>query len=98
MCLSTSEGALCNPLKRAFKVASKQQAAALVAAAKCEGGTIDVMWSGKVVLNETIVVGEGTTLIVKGGANSIIDGNNTMRLFEVCSSRAARHDSAEWLC
>ena len=37
---------------------------------KCEGGDFDVYWSGEVIMNGTIVIGNGTTVRIFGDINS----------------------------
>eukprot|EP00953_Heterococcus_sp_UTEX-ZZ885_P012556 7203-Heterococcus_DN1.PRE.2 len=85
--IKQASGALCKPQKQSFTVSDAAQAAKLVDAALCEGGKINVRWLNKVVMQDTIKLGNNTVLTIQGSADSsIIDGNEELRLFNVSSS------------
>jgi hypothetical protein len=80
-------GAPCKPQKQSFIVSNPAQAAKLVDAALCEGGEINVKWLNRVIMQDTIKLGNNTVLTMQGsGESSIIDGNQELRLFNVSSS------------
>jgi hypothetical protein len=82
-------GAACNPQQQSFIVSDPAQAAKLIDAALCEGGDMTVKWLNKVVMQDTIKLGNNTVLQIQGsGESSIIDGNEELRLFNVSSSSA----------
>ena len=68
-------------------VGNTTQARALSDAVRCPGGSFHVTWIGKVILNETIYVTDGTVLnVTNGDANSSIIGEGKTRLFTVVNA------------
>ena len=68
-------------------VEASEQARALAAAVNCSGGSFEVEWRGRVVVDETIHVGDRTVLTVRGDdTRAVIDGNATTRLFTVVNA------------
>ena len=68
-------------------VESTIQAQALVKAVRCSGGSFDVLWKNKVVLDETISIFNGTVLnVTSADANSAIVGDGKSRLFAVANA------------
>jgi hypothetical protein len=89
LAIKLAGGATCKPQKQSFIVSDAVQAAKLVDAALCEGGEINVKWLNKVVMQDTIKLGNNTVLTVQGSdESSIIDGKEELRLFNVSSSSA----------
>jgi hypothetical protein len=85
--IKRGNGAPCKPQQQSYTVSDAAQAAKLVDAALCEGGKINVRWLNKVVMQDTIKLGNNTVLTIQGsGDTSIIDGNEELRLFNVSSS------------
>jgi hypothetical protein len=86
LAIKLAGGAPCRPQQQSFIVSDAAQAAKLVDAALCEGGEINVKWSNNVVMQDTIKLGNNSVLQIQGnGESSIIDGNETLRLFNVSS-------------
>lgn len=78
--------------QRTWVVETSAQAQDLAAAVNCSGGLFEVEWRGSVIVRESIYVADGTVLSVSGdGANAVVDGNSTTRLFTVVN--AALHVS-----
>ena len=68
-------------------VESAIQAHALVKAVRCSGGSFHVTWKGKVILNETISIFNGTFLnVTSADADSAIVGDGKSRLFSVVNA------------
>jgi hypothetical protein len=80
-----AQAQLCSSKSAVFKVSSAQDAAKLTTAALCNNANITAVWKGKIQLAETIVVGNGTSLIVSGVfvEAAMIDGSNKIQLFDV---------------
>ena len=71
-------------VQQAWIVETSEQARALAAAVNCSGGSFEVEWRGRVVVDETIYVAGGTVLTINGaGTDAVIDGNTATRLFAV---------------
>lgn len=65
-------------------VESTHDAYALAQALNCTGGgSFEVEWKGRVTLNDTISISNGTALSVLGYEGSVIDGESALQLFEV---------------
>ncbi len=73
----------CSPeVQQEWVVETTAQARTLAAVANCSGGSFEVEWRGRVVVDTTIYVVEGTVLTVSGAdAGAIVDGNVATRLF-----------------
>lgn len=70
--------------QRKWFVEETAQATALAGAINCTGGVFEVEWTGNIVVKETMVVLDDTTLNVTGiGPVAGMDGNSTTRLFTV---------------
>ena len=71
-------------VQQAWEVGSSEQAQALAAAVNCSGGSFEVEWRGRVVVDESIYVADGTVLTISGtDTGAVIDGNAATRLFTV---------------
>ena len=71
-------------VQQAWTVENSEQAQALAAAVNCSGGSFEVEWRGRIVVNQPIYVMHGTVLSVKGaGHGAVIDGNASTRIFTV---------------
>ena len=71
-------------ISQAWTVENSDQARALAAAVNCSGGSFEVEWRGRVVVDVTIYVVDGTVLRVTGAdTGAVIDGNSSTRLFAV---------------
>jgi hypothetical protein len=86
-CCCVSSGPPCSTaaLQR-FTVSSTAEALALADAMLCEGGAFAAFVVGVVELSHTILVGSNTTLNVTGvggAAEAVIDGGDTVQLFDV---------------
>ncbi|CAN0444927.1 unnamed protein product, partial [Ascophyllum nodosum] len=69
------------------------QARAFADSARCVGGSFNVIWKGKVVLNETISIFDGTVLDVVGdNADAAIVGDGKTRLFAVINASLNLHN------
>jgi hypothetical protein len=69
-----------------FNVSNAAEALVLSNATLCEGGAFAALWSGLVQLPRTILVGSNTTLNVigvGGAAEAVIDGSDSVQLFDV---------------
>ena len=56
-------------------------ARSLAEAVNCTGGTFNVTWKGRVIIDRTIYVAEGTTIYLAGiDAESEVDGGGSIRL------------------
>jgi hypothetical protein len=68
-----------------FTVTNARDVARLTTAALCDNAIIKANWQGNIQLTDTIVVGNGTILTVSGASakTTIIDGGNTVQLFDV---------------
>ena len=74
-------------LQSEWVVESTIQAHALVKAVRCSGGSFHVTWKGKVVLDETISIVDGTFLnVTSADADSVIVGGGKSRLFSVVNA------------
>ena len=74
-------------LQSEWVVESTTQAHALVEAARCSGGSFHVTWKGKVILDETISIFNGTVLnVTSADADSAIVGDGKSRLFAVVNA------------
>ena len=68
-------------------VESTIQAQALVKAVRCSGGSFHVTWKGKVILDETISIFNGTFVnVTSADADSAIVGDGKCRLFSVVNA------------
>ncbi len=71
-------------VQQVWTVETSEEAQALAAAVNCSGGSFEVEWIGRVVVDETIYVVDGTVLTLHGAdAAAVIDGNSATRLFTV---------------
>ncbi|CAM9398624.1 unnamed protein product [Ascophyllum nodosum] len=69
------------------------QAQAFADSARCVGGSFNVTWKGKVVVNETISIFDGTVLNVMGdNADAAIVGDGKTRLFAVINASLNLHN------
>ena len=74
-------------LQSEWVVESTIQAQALVKAVRCSGGSFHVTWTGKVVLDETISIVDGTFLnVTSADEDSAIVGDGKSRLFAVVNA------------
>ena len=74
-------------LQSEWVVESIIQAQALVKAVRCSGGSFHVTWKGKVILDETISIFNGTFLnVTSAGEDSAIVGDGKSRLFAVVNA------------
>ena len=74
-------------LQSEWVVESTIQARALVKAVRCSGGSFHVTWKGKVVLDETISILDGTFLnVTNTDEDSAIIGDGKSRLFAVVNA------------
>jgi hypothetical protein len=72
-------------------VSNTAEALALANSTSCEGGAFAVAWHGLVELSDTIIVGSNTTLNVTGiggSAAAVIDGRDSVQLFDLESGGA----------
>ncbi len=71
-------------VQQVWTVETSEDAQALAAAVNCSGGSFEVEWVGRVAVDETIYVVDGTVLAINGADTAaVIDGNSAMRLFTV---------------
>ena len=71
-------------LRREWIVENATQARALADAVHCVGEVFNVTWKGKIIVDETISIVNGTVLNIVGiDPDAIIDGNGNIRLFTV---------------
>ena len=74
-------------LESEWVVESTAQVQALAKAVRCSGGSFHVTWKGKVILDETISIFNGTFLnVTSAGADSAIIGDGKSRLFSVVNA------------
>lgn len=74
-------------VQQTWLVEDSAHAQALAAAVNCSGGSFEVEWRGRVVMDEPIYVVDGTVLTITGeGTGAVIDGNATTRLFTVVNA------------
>ena len=74
-------------LQSEWVVESTIQAQALVKAVRCSGGSFHVTWKGKVILDETISIFNGTSLnVTSADEDSAIVGDGKSRLFAVVNA------------
>ncbi|CAM9694925.1 unnamed protein product, partial [Choristocarpus tenellus] len=74
----------CIPSAQFATVSSPMDADTLALSVNCAAGSVTAEWFGSVVINSTIVVGAGTRLEITGGDDlAAVDGNSSIRLFEV---------------
>ena len=74
-------------LQQEWFVDSATQARAFADSARCVGGSFNVTWKGKIVVDKTISIFEGTVLNVMGGdADAAIVGDGNNRLFAVINA------------
>ena len=68
-------------------VANTTQARALAQALNCSGGTFEVEWIGRVVVDRTLVVVGGTSLSITGvGSSAVMNGGGSIGLLTVSTS------------
>ena len=74
-------------LQSDWVVESTIQARALVKAVRCSGGSFNVTWKGKVILDETVSIFNGTFLnVTSADGDSAIVGDGKSRLFTVVNA------------
>ena len=74
-------------LQSEWVVESTIQAHALIKAVRCSGGSFHVTWKGKVILDETVSIFNGTFLnVTSADADSAIVGDGKSRLFAVVNA------------
>ena len=74
-------------LQSEWVVESTIQAQALAKAVRCSGGSFHVTWKGKVILDETISIFNGTFVnVTSADADSAIIGDGNSRLFAVVNA------------
>lgn len=67
---------------KTWLVSDTASATSLAEAVKCSHGTFNVIWRGRVLVNDTICIPDGTTLYVSGeGSGAEVDGGGKTRLF-----------------
>ena len=78
----------CEPERQQnWVVENTTQAGALAKALNCSGGTFEVEWRGRVVIDRTLLVVGGTTLSVRGvGSSALMDGGGSIGLLTVSNS------------
>ena len=73
--------------QQTWVVANATQARALAQALNCSGGTFEVEWIGRVVVDRTLVAIGGTTLSITGvGSSAVMDGGGSIGLLTVSNS------------
>lgn len=71
-------------VQRTWLVENAAQAQLLTEALNCSGGSFEVEWTGRVVVDEPIFLVNGTVLAITGvGSSAAIDGGGSTRLFTV---------------
>lgn len=75
----------CPAAVQKLNVNNAEEAQELADAVACSGGSFEVNWDSDVALLTSIVVGEGTRLLVRGSGtkSASIDGLSKRRIFEV---------------
>lgn len=74
-------------VQRDWDVESPTQATALAGTVNCSGGVFEVRWKGGVVVDQAILIVDGTVLNVTGiGSGAGMDGSGSSRLFTVINS------------
>ena len=74
-------------LKWEWIVENATQARALADAVRCVGEVFNVTWKGKIIVDETISIVNGTVLNIAGiGSDAIIDGNGNIRMFTIVNA------------
>lgn len=84
----------CSPgIQMEWLVETSEQALALANAVNCSDGEFNVEWRGRVVVQQTIYVGSGTTVnITGGGSSATLDGNGTTGIFSLENSSLTLSD------
>ena len=74
-------------LRREWIVENATQARALADAVRCVGEVFNVTWKGKIIVDETISIVNGTVLNIVGiDSDAVIDGNGNIRMFTVVNA------------
>ena len=74
-------------LRREWVVENATQARALADAVRCVGEVFNVTWKGKIIVDETISIVNGTVLNITGiDSDAVIDGNGNIRMFTVVNA------------
>lgn len=75
----------CPTTAQTFEITTTAEATELATALNCSGGgTFDVLWEGRVVVDETFALTDGSVVTIAGvGSGSIVDGGGTTQLFTV---------------
>ena len=80
-------------LRREWIVENATQARALAEAVRCVGEVFNVMWKGKIIVDETISIVDGTVLNITGiDSDAVIDGNGNIRMFTVVNASLHMRD------
>ena len=80
-------------LRREWIVGNATQARALADAVRCVREVFNVTWKGKIIVDETISIVNGTVLNIAGiDSDAIIDGNGNIRMFTVVNASLHLHD------
>ena len=74
-------------LQQEWIVENATQACALADAVRCVGEVFNVTWKGKIIVDETISVVNGTVLNIAGiDSDAIINGNGNIRMFTIVNA------------
>ncbi|CAM9391252.1 unnamed protein product, partial [Choristocarpus tenellus] len=87
-CLRYGSAIVCPTMSQPLRVINTSGATNLSNAVNCTEGTVNAVWVGLVAINNTIEVGQGTTLNIVGevgggGTDAVIDGASSDRIFDV---------------
>lgn len=78
---------VCAPDMQFLTVASASEALAFAQAVNCTGpGSFSVDWTGTVETQATVSISNGTTLVISGSQDAIIDGGGQIQMFDVSSA------------
>eukprot|EP00953_Heterococcus_sp_UTEX-ZZ885_P019322 10796-Heterococcus_DN1.PRE.2 len=83
--LQYTSAAPCNTTTlQQLTVRTSAEAEALARAVACEGGSFEVIWSGNILLSETITIAASTSLKVRAAKQqqAIVRGGGSVRLFD----------------
>lgn len=77
----------CEPGLQISNVTSAMDALNLAQIVNCTGsGLFEVYWRGRIELEATISISNGTNLTISGSSGAVIDGSNQVQLFAASSS------------
>lgn len=85
--MTVAEAAVCSPADADVVVSDLVTLADLVERTTCSGGVFRVSWRGALTLTEPLVVGNSTSLTVKGmGSEAAMDGGGSSRIIQVMNT------------